>query len=165
MLEEIENDGQEGAAWGSADERARQRLLAGLLVETGLADKKVAKRWQSAVVGGDFDADACAAEVIASTPREAYESPALLERAARIERDLLMASHMRGVRAAGRRVLAGFDFPFGYPAGVAQAITGSDDPFALWQWLEARIEDQEDGSNNRFEVAEEMNRAFDGPGP
>ncbi|MEL6714345.1 MAG: hypothetical protein AAFP86_11260, partial [Planctomycetota bacterium] len=70
----------------------------------GLADKKVAKRWQSAVVGGDFDADACAAEVIASTPREAYESPALLERAARIERDLLMASHMRGVRAAGRRV-------------------------------------------------------------
>lgn len=68
-------------------------------------------------------------------------------------------------RAAGRRVLAGFDFPFGYPARVARAITGSDDPLALWQWLEARIEDQEDGSNNRFEVAEEMNRAFDGLGP
>ncbi|MEL6716767.1 MAG: hypothetical protein AAFP86_23520, partial [Planctomycetota bacterium] len=104
MLEEIENDGPQEHSGDPAEERARRRLLAGLLVETGLADKKVAKRWQSAVVGGDWDADACAAEVIASTPREAYASPALLERSARIERDLLMASHMRGVRAAGRRV-------------------------------------------------------------
>lgn len=68
-------------------------------------------------------------------------------------------------RAAGRRVLAGFDFPFGYPEGVSLAITGSHDPFALWHWLEARIEDHEDGTNNRFDIAEEMNRAFPGPGP
>jgi len=66
---------------------------------------------------------------------------------------------------AGRRLLLGFDFPFGYPQGVARAITGSDDPFALWGWLAERIEDAEDGSNNRFDVAEEMNDCFEGPGP
>ncbi|KIC11865.1 molybdopterin biosynthesis protein MoeA [Leisingera sp. ANG-M1] len=68
-------------------------------------------------------------------------------------------------QAAGRRVLAVFDFPFGYPRGFARRVTGSDDPFALWQWLEERIEDTEDGSNNRFEIASEMNRLFAGPGP
>ena len=67
--------------------------------------------------------------------------------------------------AAGRRVLATFDFPFGYPRGTARRITGSDDPFALWEWLAARITDAPDGTNNRYAVAEEMNAHFDGPGP
>lgn len=66
--------------------------------------------------------------------------------------------------AAGRRVLAGFDFPFGYPAGFARALTGSNDPRAVWRWLAARIEDRPT-SNNRFDVAAEMNRAFPGIGP
>ena len=66
--------------------------------------------------------------------------------------------------AAGRRVLAGFDFPFGYPAGFARALTGSDDPRAVWRWLAARIEDAPK-ANNRFDVAAEMNRAFPGIGP
>ncbi|MCC1494187.1 gephyrin-like molybdotransferase Glp [Cognatishimia sp. F0-27] len=68
-------------------------------------------------------------------------------------------------RSAGRRVLAGFDFPFGYPQGVARQITGTDDPLALWDWIEARIEDGPDGKNNRYAVAETMNARFDGPGP
>ncbi|WP_338143040.1 gephyrin-like molybdotransferase Glp [Silicimonas algicola] len=68
-------------------------------------------------------------------------------------------------RTEGRRVLAGFDFPFGYPKGFASAVTGSNDPFALWDWLEARITDTEDGANNRFEVAEEINCLFADPGP
>jgi len=67
--------------------------------------------------------------------------------------------------AAGRRLLATFDFPFGYPQGTARRITGRDDPCALWAWLAARITDTEDGSNNRYTVAEEMNRHFEGPGP
>lgn len=67
-------------------------------------------------------------------------------------------------RAAGRRVLAGFDFPFGYPAGFAAAITGQADPFALWDWLEARIEDSPK-ANNRFDLAGEINRQFGGRGP
>jgi molybdopterin molybdotransferase len=66
---------------------------------------------------------------------------------------------------AGRRVLAAFDFPFGYPRGFARRLTGSDDPLLLWDWIAARIKDSEQGANNRFDVAEEMNAAFDGPGP
>jgi molybdopterin molybdotransferase len=70
-----------------------------------------------------------------------------------------------GETGAGRRALIGFDFPFGYPAGFANLVTGSSDPFALWSWLAARITDAPDGSNNRYAVAEEMNSRFPGPGP
>ncbi|MEQ6248886.1 gephyrin-like molybdotransferase Glp [Sulfitobacter sp. HNIBRBA3233] len=68
-------------------------------------------------------------------------------------------------RGAGRRLLATFDFPFAYPRGFARRVTGSDDPFALWDWFAARITDAPDGSNNRFDVAEGLNALFDGPGP
>nr|WP_309503213.1 gephyrin-like molybdotransferase Glp [uncultured Roseovarius sp.] len=67
--------------------------------------------------------------------------------------------------AAGERVLAGFDFPFGYPAGFAEAVTGSDDPFAVWAMLADRIEDGPDNANNRFEVARALNAALPGVGP
>lgn len=67
-------------------------------------------------------------------------------------------------RAAGRRVLAGFDFPFGYPQGFAGALTGEASPFALWEWFEARITDSPN-ANNRFDLAGEINRRFGGQGP
>lgn len=67
-------------------------------------------------------------------------------------------------QAAGRRVLAGFDFPFGYPAGIAAHVTGRTDPFALWYWLEDRIEDAPK-QNNRWQVAGVWNRLFPGVGP
>ncbi len=66
--------------------------------------------------------------------------------------------------AAGRRLCLGFDFPFGYPEGFATALTGSPDPFALWRWLEARIEDAP-VSNNRFDLAGQINQRFGGAGP
>ncbi|WP_223423195.1 molybdopterin-binding protein [Tateyamaria pelophila] len=65
---------------------------------------------------------------------------------------------------AGRRVFVGFDFPFGYPAGFGQALLGSDDPFDLWDWFEARIEDTPT-ANNRFDVAGQINTQFGGRGP
>ena len=68
-------------------------------------------------------------------------------------------------QAAGRRLLCSFDFPFGYPQGFARHVTGSDDPLTLWDWFEAQITDAVDGSNNRYEVAETLNRLFDGLGP
>lgn len=76
-----------------------------------------------------------------------------------------LADLFRTELAAGRRVLAGFDFPFGYPVGFCRAVTGSDDPLALWDWFEDRIEDAPD-ANNRFDIAGEINRAIgDGVGP
>ncbi|ETX30521.1 hypothetical protein [Roseivivax isoporae] len=65
----------------------------------------------------------------------------------------------------GDRVLAGFDFPFAYPAGFAGAVTGADDPLRLWDWLAARVEDGPDNANNRWDVARALNRMFPGVGP
>ncbi len=83
----------------------------------------------------------------------------------RADAESWLATFLKSEAAAGRRVLAGFDFPFGYPKGFAARITGSDDPFDLWDWLEARITDAPDGANNRYDIAAEINGLFDGPGP
>ena len=66
---------------------------------------------------------------------------------------------------AGRRVLAGFDFPFGYPAGVAERLTGDASALAVWDWLAEHVQDEPDNGNNRFQVAERMNGFWDGIGP
>ena len=76
-----------------------------------------------------------------------------------------LAAFVAGELDAGRRVLAGFDFPFGYPAGVAERLTGEASALAVWDWLAERIEDEPDNGNNRFAVAEEMNRCWPGVGP
>ena len=65
---------------------------------------------------------------------------------------------------AGRRVLAGFDFPFGYPAGFAERLTGRADPLAVWGWMADHLEDAPAG-NNRFELAGRINGMFPGVGP
>ncbi len=65
---------------------------------------------------------------------------------------------------AGRRVFAGFDFPFGYPAGFARMLVGRPDPLALWDWFAAHLEDTPSG-NNRFDLAGLLNTRFPGIGP
>ena len=67
--------------------------------------------------------------------------------------------------AHDRRVLVGFDFPFGYPAGVAERLAGKASALALWDWLAERIEDGPDNDNNRYAVAAEINAAYPGIGP
>lgn len=66
------------------------------------------------------------------------------------------------------RVLIGFDFPFGFPTGFARSagLTGATAWQATWQHLVAHLDDRPDNSNNRFEVASQLNAAIgDGPGP
>ena len=65
---------------------------------------------------------------------------------------------------AGRRVLAGFDFPFGYPAGFAQAITGHTDPLVLWDHFAHHLYDSP-GKNNRFALAAQLNARLPWHGP
>ena len=67
-------------------------------------------------------------------------------------------------RAAGRRVLAGFDLCFAFPKGLATRLIGSEDTLALWDWFEARVEDAPK-ANNRFDLAGEINAMFPGTGP
>ncbi len=70
------------------------------------------------------------------------------------------------LRAAGRRILVGFDFPFGYPQGTGLRVAGRPGWRAMWDWIDARLEDGPDNANNRYRVAEALNReAFDGAGP
>lgn len=68
-------------------------------------------------------------------------------------------------RAAGQRLLVGFDFPFGYPAGFAAAVTGREGARALHGWLAAAVTDRPDNGNDRFALAARLNGLFPAPGP
>ena len=83
-------------------------------------------------------------------------------RHAAIERLTLMVAQEL---AHGRRVLVGFDFPFGYPAGVAAHLTGAASALVLWRWLAERVVDTADNTNNRYEVAACINGRYPGSGP
>ena len=76
-----------------------------------------------------------------------------------------LARSIAGELDAGRRVLVGFDFPFGYPAGVAAHLTGEASALALWDWLAAQIEDGPDNANNRYDIAAGINATYPGIGP
>lgn len=63
----------------------------------------------------------------------------------------------------GRRVLVGFDFPYGYPAGFARKVGALPDRkpwLATWQRLAKEIRDSASNENNRFEVAARLNQAM-----
>ncbi|MFD0978338.1 precorrin-8X methylmutase [Tropicimonas aquimaris] len=91
---------------------------------------------------------------------EVLENPGTRAEAVdRIEALLARAS------AIGHRILCGFDFPFGYPAGTAQAITGEPGWAPLWRRIAALIEEGPRNSNNRFDVAAILNASFPGEGP
>lgn len=66
---------------------------------------------------------------------------------------------------AGRRVLAGFDFAFGYPAGLARALGQGADWRTVWAYLHDHLIDGPDNANNRFDLAAVLNARFPGDGP
>jgi precorrin-8X/cobalt-precorrin-8 methylmutase len=62
--------------------------------------------------------------------------------------------------AADERVLVGFDFPYGYPAGFAAALGLSAGPpnwRRTWDELRRLITDDRRNANNRFAVAADLN--------
>jgi len=59
--------------------------------------------------------------------------------------------------AEGQRLLCGFDFAFGYPAGTAERLTGEPNWRALWRKIANEIEDAPDNRNNRFDLASRWN--------
>ncbi|MEQ8440882.1 MAG: cobalamin biosynthesis protein CbiG [Alphaproteobacteria bacterium] len=63
----------------------------------------------------------------------------------------------------GKRVLAGFDFPFGYPVGTGARL-GHDGLVwrRTWAQIADLLDDADDNANNRFDVAETLNRALSG---
>lgn len=112
----------------------------------------------------------------ASTPRQGRDSiwyavvrdadgtPDVLEnpptRAAATE---ALCGLLAGLTDGGGRVLAGFDFPFGFPAGTAARLGFPGLPWrALWQMLDDMLEDGDDNANNRFDIAERLNEKLSG---
>ena len=69
--------------------------------------------------------------------------------------------------AHGRRVLVGFDFAYGYPAGFSSALGMSEKdapPWRVtWRLLGDRVQDEPDNANNRFAVAAELNEQIGWP--
>jgi hypothetical protein len=91
----------------------------------------------------------------------ALESPATRRRAV-AEINVIL----RGLASREQTVLVGFDFPYGYPAGFAGALGLAYTPawLAIWREIASRIVDGDDNSNNRFEVAGDLNRRVSGVG-
>lgn len=79
----------------------------------------------------------------------------------------LLGDWLMAARSRGERVLMGFDFPFGYPAGFAARLGIRGSPWrAVWDEIAALVEDDETNRNNRFEVAAQFNRRISaGPFP
>jgi precorrin-8X/cobalt-precorrin-8 methylmutase len=75
----------------------------------------------------------------------------------------LLGRRLAAAIAARQRVLLGFDFPFGYPAGFAARLGLSGPPWrAVWNEIARLIEDEEDNRNNRFAVAALLNERVSG---
>ena len=68
-------------------------------------------------------------------------------------------------RQAGESLLIGVDFALGYPQGFAPRLTGEPQAAAVWRWLAEHITDSPANVNNRFVVADAINRHFGGQGP
>lgn len=90
-------------------------------------------------------------------------APPVYHRNRQVAEDWLIGTFDKEV-AAGRRVLAGFDLCFAFPAGFAKALTGRADPFAVWDWFADRVID-DPKANNRFDLAGEINSMFPDTGP
>jgi precorrin-8X/cobalt-precorrin-8 methylmutase len=75
----------------------------------------------------------------------------------------LLAERLAAALSRGERVLLGFDFPFGYPAGFAARLGLSGPPWrALWDEIASLLEDDEHNVNNRFDVANALNQRVSG---
>ena len=59
--------------------------------------------------------------------------------------------------AAGARLLLGFDFAFGYPAGLCARL-GVPDWRGVWAFLRDALRDEDDNANDRFALAARLNR-------
>ena len=85
--------------------------------------------------------------------------------ATRAEAMVCIEGLLKSASKAGKRLLCGFDFPFGYPAGTARMLTGCDGWEAVWSRIAELVGDGPDNANNRFEAAAKLNATFAGDGP
>ncbi len=75
----------------------------------------------------------------------------------------LLADMLARASERGERVVAGFDFPFGYPAGFAARLGLAGTPWrAVWDEIAGLLHDNENNMNDRFEVGAKLNQRISG---
>ncbi|MGH7123687.1 MAG: hypothetical protein ACREFI_04895, partial [Stellaceae bacterium] len=95
--------------------------------------------------------------------RQGTETVLLENLATRRDAGAVLRGLFIGSLARGERVLAGFDFPFGYPAGLARRLDLSGAPWrSVWEEISSLLVDTADNRNNRFAAAAELNRRLTG---
>ncbi len=71
----------------------------------------------------------------------------------------VLADMLASASGRAERVLLGFDFPFGYPAGFAARLGLVGTPWrTLWDEIAGLLHDNENNRNDRFEVGAMLNR-------
>ena len=77
--------------------------------------------------------------------------------------EALLRHVLRNAVANDERVLVGFDFPYGYPCGFAEALGLSGAAWrGIWDRLSAEVADDPDtNENNRFAAAASLNAALE----
>lgn len=83
--------------------------------------------------------------------------------ATRAEAEVLLDGVLKDLARKSERVLVGFDFPLGFPRGVAAALKLKGPPWsALLDFVAAEVKDKPTNANNRFQVGAKMNRLMTG---
>ena len=109
----------------------------------------------------------------ANQPKRGHDSVWVCHRGPRGERcdnpptraaaKALLSEIIAASTAAGERIIVGFDFPFGYPAGFAARLGLPGPPWrAVWDEIARLIADDEQNRNNRFALAASLNRRVSG---
>jgi len=88
--------------------------------------------------------------------RLTFESHALATRA---EAEKKLIAILDDFKKRDERAFLGFNFPLGFPRGLAAALTLPGEPWtAVWDFLDKMVKDKVDNTNNRFGVGAEINR-------
>jgi hypothetical protein len=163
----VAGEGSTGDREGADNQRGRRRARRAI-------DQGEARRWlEGAGRLNMFDTFAMVDWSAANQPKQGRDSiwicwhapdgERLANPETRHKAKALLADWLAAARANDERVLVGFDFPFGYPAGFAARLGLTGPPWrAIWDEIARLIEDREDNRNNRFEVGAALNRRVSG---
>ena len=92
--------------------------------------------------------------------RLTFESFALATRA---EAEKKLLAILDDFKKRSERAFLGFNFPLGFPYGLAEALKLPGEPWsAVWDFLDKMVKDKADNTNNRFAVGSEINRRTTG---
>ena len=120
---------------------------------TRLFDAYIMVDWSAASAPKTGKDSIWIADVSADSDRTRYYNPAT-----RTDAIEILERRLSELTGNGKRVLLGFDFSLGYPAGTAKTFQLKG---AAWEAMHthlcSKIEDGNDNSNNRFTVAAELN--------